>query len=70
MNLSFSRDEGSYASITGAYELLLKYAPHMLQNWEELQILEKEIADLKKKVKKVKDENDKLRKVVRRKSRQ
>jgi cell division protein FtsB len=42
----------------------------MLQNREELQILEKEIADLKKKVKKLKDENDKLRKVLRRKSRQ
>ena len=70
MNLFSSQNEGSYASITGAYELLLKYAPHMLQNREELQILEKEIADLKKKVKKLKDENDKLRKVLRRKSRQ
>lgn len=55
-------------SITEAYEMLLKYAPHMLRNREELQILEKEIADLKKKVKKLKDENEKLRKVVYRKS--
>lgn len=47
-----------------AYELLLKYAPHMLRNREELQILEKEIADLKKRVKKLKNENEKLRKAI------
>ena len=44
----------------------------MLRNREELQILEKEIANLKKKVKKLKDENENIRKarlVVYRKSR-
>ena len=59
-------------SIAEAYELLLKYAPHLLRNREELQILEKEIAGLKKKAKKLKDENEKLCKaklVVYRKSR-
>jgi predicted nucleic acid-binding Zn-ribbon protein len=42
--------------------LLKKYAPHLLKDQKAEETLETEIADLKKKIKKLKDKNIQLRK--------
>ena len=60
--LPCSREQESDASILDAFRFLKKYAPHLLWNKEELETLKMENVNVKKKIKKLKDDNDHLRK--------
>jgi hypothetical protein len=60
--LPCSGEQGPDASTFEAFKFLKKYAPHLLRNQEEMETLKLENVNLKKKIKKLKDNNNHLRK--------